>query len=726
MKRKSGVAPTDSGAETPSQKQVVASKIASALKQIAPYISSDTNRYRTAHWLLSDFDSPIWKYQFCSKKPQYLNWAVSLDDGSLLTDAKNRVLHESFKTWLILSTRNAENFHSESTTLENQSNCFRSACNLIDELLINSANYNLMESGLAGITSGEFKELLNRLAADSWVSESLYCWSANLAVFCSNQVKRYSAVELHEAVEKHPYLLDNLAPDDEDPRKLLLEPNEVLNVRAALVLGGYYTRSRAGGWAPDTVKISQEIYRNTLTGHLFFKPTPQILKVTPGVDAFLREHPSVPVKSRLPKRMDMGQWNRFRHLICLLGRLRSVGLPSPQDEYLDELLKFSPPASKKGRFKTVPSGIVFKQMEQAIVFHLEYGKALVDSYSSVAIYCLRHKRTTQSLSKSEIIQLIDKKIAKLGVKKISLNANSNNREKDVQLRNVKGLKKDYYTALRNNEGLIDLLCVYFGAVEIVVGVLSGRRSGELRDLPVEGCLDITKEWLIFKGEKGSYSEFGGRSLEARPMEGIGADMIDQLCRLKMILFETGVISSPGWLFASPNTRGDLGDTDVDSVTYDRNLDLFCDYFETPLDKKGRRYYPRQHQYRRFFALLFFFSASFGGLETLQWMLGHKSMQHVWNYISNANSGEILRSAKAQFVAEFMHNENHADFAELAELVKHQFGTTDVTLADVEELESYIDSLLKSGQVDIDPVFLNTPTGERMRLIVHIKDKSNER
>lgn len=712
------------GAISPDMK----SKLAAAMNHLEQYTSSDLTRFRIAPWLLSSFDSAVWEYKFSNRYVQNINWAVNLEDGSLLTDSKNRVLLNSFKTWLILSTRNVDNFNLTSNSIETQNHCFRAACNLIDELLINSKEYGLLHGGLAGLTLGELESLLARIAKNSLIAESFYCWSVKLANFCSILVDSFSKADLDDTIANHPYIADISSSQGdafaEEPLSLTVD--NIVYVRAALMRGGYYARSRSGGLAPKTIKISKEIYSNSLTGQLFPKPVPKILNITHSVDAFQREYPGVPVKSLTPKPMDKNLWNRYRHVLCLLEVLRITGLPSPQNEYIEELKKYNVPTAKKGRFKTIPSGIVFKHLEQAVAFHFEYGKALIDSYCSIAIYCQQNGRTTQSLTEDEIVKLIDKKLVEIGVTKISLTANSNNRNKGANARNLKGTKGSFYTDLRSNIGLIELVRIYYGAVQLVVGVLSARRSGELRALPVIGCQDETKGWVIFKREKSSYSEFGGRSTETRPMEPIGSEMIDQLCRLKRTLYAAGVISAPGLLFASPNSRGDQGDIGLTQITYDKNLDLFSDYFETPLDKKGRRYYPRQHQLRRFFALLFFYSSSFGGLETLQWMMAHNSMEHVLNYITESNSGEVLRGAKAQFVAEWLYQGDHANFNELDDLVNQQFGTSDVTLADYDELETYINSLLKDGTIKVDPVFFDTPSGERLQVIVHIKGKKQSK
>lgn len=177
------------------------------------------------------------------------------------------------------------------------------------------------------------------------------------------------------------------------------------------------------------------------------------------------------------------------------------------------------------------------------------------------------------------------------------------------------------------------------------------------------------------------------------------------------------------LFATPATRGDLADGQSSSYLYNRNLDFLCDYIQTPVNRKGERYYIRQHQLRRFFAMLFFHSASFGGLETLQWMLGHTDIEHLWNYITETLDGTILRGAKAQFIAESLHKGEINSYVELADLLRARYGTDDFALVDTEELEDHILELIQVGEVCIEPEFFVDNLGKHMRVIVKIKNLS---
>ncbi|MBF4274743.1 integrase, partial [Vibrio anguillarum] len=92
---------------------------------------------------------------------------------------------------------------------------------------------------------------------------------------------------------------------------------------------------------------------------------------------------------------------------------------------------------------------------------------------------------------------------------------------------------------------------------------------------------------------------------------------------------------------------------TDSKSYNAHLDALCDYLETDLVRydngEYRRNYVRQHQLRRFFAMAFFWSKGFDGMDALRWMLGHSDMEHLYNYISESETGAVLNGAKASVI-----------------------------------------------------------------------------
>ncbi|HRN46073.1 MAG TPA: hypothetical protein PLH20_15075, partial [Flavobacterium sp.] len=84
----------------------------------------------------------------------------------------------------------------------------------------------------------------------------------------------------------------------------------------------------------------------------------------------------------------------------------------------------------------------------------------------------------------------------------------------------------------------------------------------------------------------------------------------------------------------------------------------CDYFETPfINENGipKKLYFSNHQLRRFFAMMFFWTNGYDGLDTIRWMLGHSSTEHLYHYITESNNGAVLNGIKAAHLVNEVQN-----------------------------------------------------------------------
>ena len=131
------------------------------LQFLSPLLNSPREEYKTAPWLLSDFDAPKWQYSFgYKKKPKELDWEITLSDGSSLLDSKNEELYLGFKYFLTTSTRRDFDLGTTNELEGQQAKQFGRACQIIDFLLINDKRYQLSTYGLAGLTGGNLIEML--------------------------------------------------------------------------------------------------------------------------------------------------------------------------------------------------------------------------------------------------------------------------------------------------------------------------------------------------------------------------------------------------------------------------------------------------------------------------------------------------------------------------------------------------------------------------------------
>ncbi len=74
------------------------------------------------------------------------------------------------------------------------------------------------------------------------------------------------------------------------------------------------------------------------------------------------------------------------------------------------------------------------------------------------------------------------------------------------------------------------------------------------------------------------------------------------------------------------------------------LDTFFDWIESPLTD-GKRWYARTHQFRRFFAVLYFNLTDGEGLDELSWFLGHANLDQTFHYAEVAPTDEWIEEAE---------------------------------------------------------------------------------
>lgn len=374
-----------------------------------------------------------------------------------------------------------------------------------------------------------------------------------------------------------------------------------------------------------------------------------------------------------------------------------------------------------GRFKNVPTPIIFKSIKDGIEFHFKHGPQLLKSYINIAKYSVKHKVNITGIPGETIVSLLEPSIAQLGVQYLGVSTRSSGRDPGTEL---KESKEVYFGKLRDNAGLLELIGVYYGAIQLLVGATMAKRGSELRDLDPTNCLSEDKSWLIARIAKSSHGQKGRRARNARPIDPLAAEMVQTLIDFQKELIEAGFIDQHLPLFSSPGIIGTSSLTPCDVYLYYKNIDLFCDYFEVERDSQGRRYYIRQHQLRRFFALVFLHCGYGASAGILQWMFGHTDPAHIWNYITEELPGKELRNTLSQALSERIASGGATHYTDVIDLIESKFGTRSVAVMDAEKLADYFDFLMETDQMTIEPVFLESDTGLRVDILVVVRKKMN--
>lgn len=671
--------------------------------------------FRKAWWLLTPFDSPIWLISLKYEKPSEINWQVSLDDGSILTAPGNCRLETALKTFIIVAS--AGGSRNPTTSVATQRHYLRRAFYIVDYLLINSKKLRLASCGLSGLSGDELKGMLQQIASGQNISQSVYSYNQRLVGLGVDLISKTPSSTIERLINELP-CISEISSNDIELNELDIPTDKIPSLRAALLHWGFYHKDELNGFHLNSAKITPLLYKNTLKGESS-KPRINILSFSPMEPAYRREFLGVPTRSGATPGLTESSYNYFRSVLNSMRFLHFANEDAPLLQALEDVAEFTIDLKECSRYRSVPSDVIFTQFRDCVEFHFKYGRIIINGFCRVIAYCTKKNISPLELSNLQVQRIIGPELVEIGVKKLGITCpNSSKTDNGSGLSGGKR-NKEFYISLRNNEGLINLLEVYIGCAQIVTGALTARRATELIDLQVLTCLDVTREWLIFKAAKTSRWLFGIRDTQARPIDKLAASMIRELQRMQRILKRFGFIKEYTSLFSIPYPRSSLGLVKASHHTFNKAMDSVGDYFQAPLDSQNRRYYLRQHQLRRFFALFFFHTFGLGGVNSLRWMLAHSDIQHAWHYITDTVDGASLRGAKSQYVLEQLNRGHFENFQSLVEILKDRYGTEDVTLIDEAEADQYIQRLLQDGDITIEPIFFSDETGQKMMIIVKI-------
>lgn len=666
--------------------------------------------YTTAEWLQTDFDNCIWQIQTSQKKPIPLDWRVLLWNGSLLTSPENSILINSFKHLMIIATDGA-NGEFENRSPKTKNIRLRCCMRAIDYLLIHSRELDLLEYGLAALDTDALKGILDKIASAPNSEDSIYDWHNRVSIFCKRLIDSLSEHDINEMLLRYP-AMKIVNQDQLEGNKLNIPEEDIPKIRAALMKFEFFHRANGHALAVNTRKLSKHIYTDTLRGKDTEKPALHVLTFFPNEPTHYREYPPVIVTTGEPEQLQAEYYAYYRNFFLCIPTLETLSLPTPAD--IETIENYIPVVAQPARFRSVPSKNLLALIRRSLEFHIAHGRKILNGFIRIAAHCHKRNIPMFHISNQEFLEIIGEELQQLGVETLGLS----NFLKATGGRNKirKPGKTTYYKNLRANHGLIELIHIYVGAAEIIIGTMMARRVDELVTLESENCLDKTKTWLKFHMAKSTRCALGLRQVELRPIDSIAVEMIEELIRFQKLLKRLGIIDGLTDLFSTPLITGRRGLNKSSRYLYNRNLDFACDYFESEVTESGQRYYIRQHQLRRFFAIMFFYTNTFGDLDTLRWMLGHRDIEHVWRYLTECLTPKDIQGASARYFADLAKLDRLENYQNLQDILFARFGTTKFNLINDEHIEEYIAGMLEEGKARVEPHFFNDENGKSMRVL----------
>lgn len=638
----------------------------SNLEFLEEFINPKNDFYETPSFLKSNFLDSVWVIEYSDGKKSEIDFNVKMGDGLYLTDNKHQKTLNTLKYWILFHTLENKN---ETKSRSIMSESIFSIITFFDAFNIFRETTQIEKYGFQNITGNFLKYLLELYSNSTDKFISLYGLKERV-------IKKYC--ELQKINKIGEFSSDDI--DDLNKFKEFYNELSLKDLYSDTILKPI-RKPKIESTNIDKVRITQE-YENILKYDLDNDNAPRSILSIRTFKIVLFSLKEMYKKTK-----------NFKY---------EVALPNPIEfenmEYFETLFK------EKGRFKTVPSNIIFSYVKEAIEFHYQYGKEIIDTYVDFYYALNRKKYNFNDFKQTEEIEdifydCLSPKLKSIGVSYLK---SPNNKLYDG---------KERFDLLRSNIYFYDLLKVYYGAVQVFIGAIMARRQSEICSLIIGECIDEHTNSLIFKQSKSTKGMFGTRNALYLPIDPLGIEMIKNLERLH--------INRKGdLLFLIPTIKNIFSfNSTVSNTTYSENIDFFIDYINPDL-VDGKRYYIRQHQLRRFFAMSFFWGSGFGSLDTLRWFLGHTDVQHVYNYITEASSGEVLKSVKTQFLLE-----NIEKYENLLNLIKYKYKTEQYDLINTEDLEYYISELIENEKIKVEPEFVEDNDKLNYKIIVKVQGEN---
>lgn len=721
------------------------------------------NDMRKPYWLGNDFEDSEWILNL-SKSPKRIHWGeVVLTDGKKLTDEIHRPLLNTFKTWILATDNPLVNGGKllKKTTVNTK---VTFVISLINAILISGEKIGLARFHLFYANRDFIISIINSYVCHG-SSEGVYRYSSKVKEFIDIHCNKVTQKEVSIFKKKYPIVIRDIQPEE---MLLGLSIEERLKVCCFLKKNGYYSTN-----LNMNRKLSLLIY----TGKII---TPSAISLNSLSELKLKTY-NVTEFFAVPVSDDTDEFSDS-YLSRLITAFRLIFASNsyddtakiPDDAFNNinvRTVSLNAKVNTSGRYLSLPGSLVLSSIKNAFEFCFDYIDHILDSVYTVLKNAPRENKSLPPLNRIngsstferwrnvDIHKYISAVLIALGVECYSL------RGSRIEMQ---------FEDLRANKGLIELHSVLMGAIQILIGAIMARRVGELIALkPIgnlchsESIVSNSKMFidpnsidgqsleykLIFVLKKsGIGGKYGENKTTTRPIPRAIAGFIFKLERFNQKVLDSEISKGKMSLFNYVNPQCfKLSGCNVYSFYF--ASDLFCDYFETDcIEYKGsnRRYYIRTHQLRRFFAMVFFWSKGFDGIDVLRHMLGHTDFAHLYNYITESLSGEVLNGVKATYLAERVLNDDLEDIDKLRKTIANQFGVNKAnilfdTISNVvedysdgydtsphisklkkqQELESKIITLLDIEAITFGPEFFTISTSEGemqdFNLILRVKE-----
>lgn len=639
-------------------------------------------------WWLSDFYDDITKIQFKHQKSaKEIRWCdITLDDGEPLTSQKHKPLLNTFKHWLTACDNPLEN-GGKLTSSKTAAKKYNTILTLINTILLNGQALKLSQYHLEKVTDAFWLNVLLTIAEHSGsISTALYQTHERIKTLLDSV--EVSTEELNAFKAKYPYVNRNIASDEN-----ILNLNDRVKACCWLHQHRYYakkTRDKYGHGNPqgNNFILTAKLFEGKiLTDGISLSLFPELaLKPTP----IKTEYKAVPNQDKGCSTEQLRDWRNAIQLINTNIDKHDVSAFHPvTNEVSVNAVQSLTTLRKQGRTRTLPPEFVFDLFrnsyellenfcpvpdKKGVNFFDNLLDVLTAAHSkSTAQHTNPHRPHPNSKAFNEALHRdLPQNEFRHFLKFDALDLiHPDFKQKGItQFEGLSASAENRHTRIRHNESMLEVFTVLQGAIQLVVGAIMARRQDELVQLKPFGNLVFNKEgkrttdanpyiedsdnWhLRFKAKKTAGQ--GENITIDRPIDLSVAQFLYQLEQFNRQAIERGITTKNALTLFNFIDMQTFQLKKRDGNQFNDAFDALCDYFETAIvemdNGEYRRHYVRQHQLRRFFALVFFWSKGYENMEALRYMLAHSDLEHLHNYITESDTGGVLNSAKASVIAQ---------------------------------------------------------------------------
>ena len=699
-----------------------------------------------AYWL-DDYYADQWVLK-TGKNSFELNWDFPLPDGSNMLDNENAILLETCRRTLF-DIKNPY-YSSIDVSCSRIKFYYHSLVCLAEWMILNKELYHPKEYAFSRLDSDAIRSLIKLFVTEG--KDGLQGIVQRTQSALENILIDQDAMDL---VSRSMHLIPkNLTRSDWVNESLLtFSMDDSVKLRAWLYLKGFYSKVHTESFkSSDDDQVAYTL-KATLIDELIVTRNESVGKLT---KLYLRQFEmaedfeKVALASRyetleyLPsdylsieeKALIRSTKGSSRHLTDLLNVFcylspHNKGLPD--DKVLSSLdfsgitIHFGAGGDKHTR--TTPPKIALQLLDSSIEYVIKYGDGIVDAFLIWAKTSKEIEEDNKGLQWKPMVKLKSEAFKKLPIP--SALDSLNIKQAHSMWGNDMGFYRNEFGGhpggklCREKMSLQDSITFLFGAVYCLLATMSARRRMELAELKV-GCI---------KGGNGSYelecylrkSVFEGkRTLIQRPVPNIAARAVLMLERVHEGFKGIHGLSNQSYLFSVPYNSTVYSKTTPSPKSIDRFVHGFCDYIDLEKTAPNRRWYPKSHEFRRFFAIVFFWQFKFVNLSAISWMLGHVDIKHTYAYIRETIGGKEMTKVEASYSAKAMLNsevddDNQDALSTLRQLALIHFNCSDISVIEEDDLEMYLEDLLEDGVYQVRPHSFTTEQNIKHTMVFEIKE-----